>query len=561
MTTDDTGAGGIDDTGADEIDEVDEVGADGADEAGGADLDDADDADGTGAVGTDLDDADADETGAGSDGPDDVSTGVDGTGRDRNDRAGRSQARRLRGGRDGATRRAAATRDSSDREGFARVQAELRERWPESRLDPSLDRIRALVDLLGDPQTSYPVIHVAGTNGKTTTTRIIDALLRGFGLRVGRFTSPDLSSVTERISLDGEPVSERLFVETYDDIRPYLELVDKDQPHPLSYFEVLTAMGFAAFADAPVDVAVIEVGMGGRWDSTNVADGRVAVVTPIGLDHMAYLGDTLDKIAGEKAGIIKADSVAVLAGQEREAADVLQLRAIEVGASVAREGAEFGVLTRSVAVGGQVISVQGLAAVYDELFLPLHGAHHAQNAAVALAAVEVFLGVGGTTGGLDIQIVREALLGVSSPGRLEVVRGAPTVIVDAAHNPHGMTATVAALAESFSFRRLVGVLAVLADKDATAMLVLLEPVLDEIVIAENSSPRALPADDLAAVAVEIFGAERVVVEPRLDDAIETAIGLAEEGEAQLGGSGVLITGSVVTAGDARTLLGAGRRSR
>ena len=561
MTTDDTGAGGIDDTGADEIDEVDEVGADGADEAGGADLDDADDADGTGAVGTDLDDADADETGAGSDGPDDVSTGVDGTGRDRNDRAGRSQARRLRGGRDGATRRAAATRDSSDREGFARVQAELRERWPESRLDPSLDRIRALVDLLGDPQTSYPVIHVAGTNGKTTTTRIIDALLRGFGLRVGRFTSPDLSSVTERISLDGEPVSERLFVETYDDIRPYLELVDKDQPHPLSYFEVLTAMGFAAFADAPVDVAVIEVGMGGRWDSTNVADGRVAVVTPIGLDHMAYLGDTLDKIAGEKAGIIKGDSVAVLAGQEREAADVLQLRAIEVGASVAREGAEFGVLTRSVAVGGQVISVQGLAAVYDELFLPLHGAHHAQNAAVALAAVEVFLGVGGTTGGLDIQIVREALLGVSSPGRLEVVRGAPTVIVDAAHNPHGMTATVAALAESFSFRRLVGVLAVLADKDATAMLVLLEPVLDEIVIAENSSPRALPADDLAAVAVEIFGAERVVVEPRLDDAIETAIGLAEEGEAQLGGSGVLITGSVVTAGDARTLLGAGRRSR
>ncbi|HEY6747628.1 MAG TPA: folylpolyglutamate synthase/dihydrofolate synthase family protein [Mycobacteriales bacterium] len=479
-------------------------------------------------------------------------TGPAGAGRAK---AGRSKSGRDAGGRDGGAG------DGADRDGFARVQAELRDRWPESRLDPTLDRIRALTDLLGDPQRSFPVIHVAGTNGKTTTTRIIDALLRGFGLRVGRFTSPDLASVTERISLDGEPISERTFVETYDDIRPYLELVDKDQPVPLSYFEVLTAMGFAAFADAPVDVAVIEVGMGGRWDSTNVADGRVAVVTPIGLDHMAYLGDTLDKIAGEKAGIIKADSVAVLAAQEREAADVLQLRAIEVGASVAREGAEFGVLTRAVAVGGQVISVQGLAAVYDELFLPLHGAHHAQNAAVALAAVEVFLGAGANTGGIDIDVVREAMLGVSSPGRLEVVRGAPTVIVDAAHNPHGMTATVAALAESFSFRRLVGVMAVLADKDATAMLVLLEPVLDEIVIAENSSPRAMPADDLAAVAVEIFGAERVVVEPRLDDAIESAIGLAEEGEEQLGGSGVLVTGSVVTAGEARTLLGAGRRSR
>jgi dihydrofolate synthase/folylpolyglutamate synthase len=450
---------------------------------------------------------------------------------------------------------------AADRAELARVQSELRERWPESRLDPSLDRIRALVDLLGDPQRSFPVIHVAGTNGKTTTTRIIDALLRGFGLRVGRFTSPDLASVTERISLDGEPISDRRFVETYDDIRPYLQLVDKDQPIPLSYFEVLTAMGLAAFADAPVDVAVIEVGLGGSWDSTNVVDGRVAVVTPIGLDHMTYLGDTLAQIAGEKAGIIKPDSVAVLAAQEREAADVLQLRAIEVGATVAREGAEFGVLTRAVAVGGQVISVQGLAGVYDELFLPLHGAHQAQNAAVALAAVEVFLGAGAQTGGIDLDVVRGALLGVSSPGRLEVVRGAPTVIVDAAHNPHGMTATVAALEESFSFRRLIGVVAVLADKDATGMLVLLEPVLDEIVVTENSSPRGMEADDLAALAVQVFGADRVVVEPRLDDAIEVAVGLAEEGEEQLGGSGVLVTGSVVTAGEARTLLGAGPRSR
>ncbi len=444
-----------------------------------------------------------------------------------------------------------------DRAELARVQAELRERWPESRLDPSLDRIRALVDLLGDPQRGYPVIHVGGTNGKTTTARMIDAVLRGFGLRVGRFTSPDLSSVTERISLDGEPISARRFVEVYDDIRPYLTLVDKDQPIPLSYFEVLTAMGFAAFADAPVDVAVVEVGMGGAWDSTNVADGRVSVVTPVALDHTAYLGDTIEQIAVEKAGIIKPGSVAVLATQPPAAAEVLLRRVAEVGATVAREGSEFGVAARSVAVGGQVLTVQGLGGVYDELFLPLHGAHQAENAAVAVAAVEAFLGAGADTGVIDVEVVREALLAVSSPGRLEALRSAPTVLVDAAHNPHGMAATVAALAESFSFRRLIGVVAVLGDKDVGGMLAVLEPVLDEIVVTENSSPRRLPVDDLAAIAVEVFGAERVAVEPRLDDAIETAVQLAEEGEEQLGGSGVLVTGSVVTAGEARTLLGGG----
>jgi dihydrofolate synthase/folylpolyglutamate synthase len=444
-----------------------------------------------------------------------------------------------------------------DRVEFTRVRAELRERWPESRLDPSLDRIRMLVDLLGDPQRSYPVIHVGGTNGKTTTVRIIDAVLRGFGLRVGRFTSPDLSSVTERISLDGEPISTRRFVETYEDVKPYLMLVDKEQPIPLSYFEVLTAMGFVAFADAPVDVAVVEVGMGGTWDSTNVVDGRVAVVTPVALDHMAYLGDSLDKIAAEKAGIIKPGAVAVLAAQQAAAAEVLLRRVAEVGATVAREGSEFGVAGRSVAVGGQVLAVQGLGGVYDELFLPLHGAYQAENTAVALAAVEAFLGAGADTGVIDTEVVREALLGVSSPGRLEALRSAPTVLVDAAHNPHGMAATVAALQESFSFRRLIGVLAVLGDKDVPGMLATLEPVLDEVVVTENSSPRRLPVDDLAALAVEIYGAERVAVEPRLDDAIETAVRLAEDGDEQLGGSGVLVTGSVVTAGEARTLLGGG----
>jgi dihydrofolate synthase/folylpolyglutamate synthase len=441
---------------------------------------------------------------------------------------------------------------------FARVEAELRTRWPESQLEPSRDRVAALVDLLGRPQALYPVVHITGTNGKTSTTRMVDALLREFGLRVGRFTSPHLTSVTERIAVDGRPIDTERFVQIYDEIAPYLELVDKEQPLRLTYFEVLTAMAFVAFADTPVDVAVVEVGMGGRWDSTNVADAKVAVVTPISIDHANYLGGTVEAIAGEKAGIIKAGSVAVLAEQPPTAAEVLVRRAAEVGAEVAREGAEFGVFRRLVALGGQQLLLRGLGGMYDDIFLPLHGAHQAQNAACALAAVEAFFGAG-AAGSLDLETVRGGFGAVTSPGRLETVRTAPTVLLDAAHNPAGMAATVTALGEAFDFRRLVGVVAVLSDKDVPGMLTVLEPVLDEIVVTGNSSPRALPPDDLAGLAVEAFGADRVVVEPRLDDAIEAAVQLAEEGEEQIGGSGVLVTGSVVTVGEARTLLGAGRR--
>lgn len=452
--------------------------------------------------------------------------------------------------------------DADAQRDLARVEAELSTRWPEDTIDPSLVRIQALVDVLGSPQRAYPVIHIAGTNGKTSTARMVEALLRGFGLRTGRFTSPHLSSVTERISVDGEPISARRFVEVYADVAPYLAMVDADQPIRLSYFEVLTAMGFVAFADAPVDVAVVEVGLGGTWDTTNVADGRIAVVTPIGLDHTDRLGDTLTAIAGEKAGILKPGATAVLAGQRPEAAEVLLRRAGELGLTVARQGEEFGVTGRRVGVGGQLLDLHGLGGAYPELFLPLHGAHQAQNASCALAAVEAFFGAGAATGTIDVGVVREAFAAVTSPGRLEPVRSAPTVLVDAAHNPAGMSATVAALAEAFAFGHLVGVLAMLRDKDVRGMLGILEPLLDEVVVTANSSPRCLPADDLAALAVDVFGAERVTVETRLDDAVETAVRLAEEasvrGDVELGGSGVLVTGSVVTAGEARALLGAPR---
>jgi len=437
---------------------------------------------------------------------------------------------------------------------FRRVEAALAARIPQ-RMIPDLTRIADLVDLLGAPQRSFPSVHVAGTNGKTSTTRLVDALLRSFGLRTGRTTSPHLESVRERICLSGAPLSPEAFARVYDEVAPYAELVDARHPDRVTYHEMLTAMAFAAFADAPVDVAVVEVGMGGTWDATNVVDGAVAVVTPIGLDHTQWLGDTVEQIATEKAGIVKSGSTLVMAQQSLDAARVLMARAVEVGATVAREGIEFGVLSRRVAVGGQLLTLRGLGGDYGEVFLPLHGAHQASNAACALAAVEAFLG--GGRGLLDVEAVREGFAQADSPGRLEVVRTSPTVLLDGAHNPAGAAALVTAVGEEFAFTRLVGVVAMLADKDVRSVLETLEPVLAAVVVTQSTSPRAMPADELAEVAVDVFGADRVEVELRLDDAIDTAIAQAED--ETLGGSGVLVTGSIVTVGEARTLLRRGTR--
>ena len=432
--------------------------------------------------------------------------------------------------------------------------AALEARWPENVIEPTLARIAALTDLLGHPQAGYPVIHITGTNGKSSTARMIESLLRSFGLRTGLFTSPHLVDARERICLDGEPIDAERLLATWDEIAPYVDVVDAnslaDGGVRLSYFEVMTGLAYAAFADAPVDVAVVEVGLGGGWDSTNVADGTVAVVTPIGLDHMEYLGDTITDIAREKAGIIKSGAVAVLAQQELDAAEVLLERAVEVDATVAREGIEFGVAGRGLAVGGQVLALRGLNAEYDEVFLPLFGEHQAHNAAVALAAVEAFLG---GVGPLDADLVRAGFAAVTSPGRLEVVRRGPTIIVDAAHNPHGAQALAQALADSFDFTGLVGVVGVLSDKDALGLLVALEPALDRVVITQPSSARALDAHALGNIAREVFGDDRVLVEPALPDALDRAVALAEE-TGEYGGAGVLVTGSVVLVGDARRAL-------
>ncbi|MFE5871019.1 bifunctional folylpolyglutamate synthase/dihydrofolate synthase [Streptomyces roseifaciens] len=437
------------------------------------------------------------------------------------------------------------------------VEAELAGRWGETKLDPSLVRIEALMDILGQPQRAYPAIHITGTNGKTSTARMIESLLGAFDLRTGRYTSPHVQSITERISLDGAPIPAERFIETYRDIQPYVEMVDEREEHRLSFFEVMTAMAYAAFADAPVDVAVVEVGMGGTWDATNVIDAGVAVVTPISLDHTDRLGATPGDIAGEKGGIVKQDATVVLAQQPVDAAQVLLKRSVEVDATVAREGMEFGVVSREVAVGGQLLTLRGLGGEYPELFLPLYGAHQAHNAAVALAAVEAFFGIGSQHARtLDADTVRRAFAQVSSPGRLEVVRRSPTVVLDAAHNPAGAQVTAEAVTEAFGFSRLIGVVGASADKDVRGLLEAFEPVFAEVVVTRNSTPRSMDPDELAAIAVEVFGAERVQVEPRLDDALEAAITLAEE-EAEFSGAGVLVTGSVITVGEARLLLGKG----
>lgn len=432
---------------------------------------------------------------------------------------------------------------------IAEISEELNRRWPESKIEPSLDRITMLLDYLGNPQTTFRSIHIAGTNGKTSTSRMIDSLLQGFGIRTGRYTSPHLEDIRERISLNGEIITPEYFAYTYDDIKPYIELVDAQSKHPLSYFEVLTAMAYAAFADAPIDVAVIECGMGGAWDATNVIDSDVAVMTPIGLDHQEYLGNTIADIAQTKSGIFRPGKPSVLAHQTREAAEVLIRESARIESIPLREGLDFSLLHRDVAVGGQLLTIQGIGGTYEDIFLPLHGRHQASNATLALTAVEAFLGGGAER--LDVEVVRDGFANVSSPGRLEVIHRNPTIIIDAAHNPHGAIALNEALAEEFAFDKLIAIVAMLADKDVTNFLAELSNVADEVIVTENSSPRAMPTEELFAIASEIFDEGQITSAGSLKRAIELAIDRTSHPTQSIG---ILITGSVVTVGAARSLL-------
>ncbi len=431
------------------------------------------------------------------------------------------------------------------------LEVELIRRAPESDIEPTLDRIESLLDLLGLPQQAYPSVHVAGTNGKSSTVRMIDSLLTAFGLRTGRFTSPHLQSIRERIAIDGRPISDERLLAAWDEVSPFLEIVEGDGGRSMTFFEVVTAIAFVAFADAPVAAAVVEVGLGGTWDATNVVEAPVGVVMPVDVDHVDWLGHDIVSIAEAKAGIIKPEMLVVVAQQLPEVGEVLMQRVVEVGAQAAREGFEFGVLDRRVAVGGQLLQMRGLAGEYNDVFLPLHGPHQAHNAVCALAAVEGMIGGGREI--LAADIVQQGFAEVSVPGRLEVMRTSPTVIVDVAHNPAGAAALAAAIGDAFTFDRLVGVVGVLDDKDASGILAALEPILSEVVVTQSHSPRALDPRRLGDLATEIFGAGRVVVEPSLPEALSRAVTSAED-EGAVGGVGVLVTGSVTVVGEARTLL-------
>ncbi len=434
----------------------------------------------------------------------------------------------------------------ADRAAAEAVHAELLARIGEATPQPRLEPTRRAAELLGDPHRSFAMVHITGTNGKTSTARMIESILRAYGLRTGLLTSPHLTRLNERIVIDGEPISDRMLADTYGDIAPYLLMVDAELTAngeaALSNFEALTLLAYAAFADAPVDVAVVEVGMGGEWDSTNIADGDVAVITPIALDHEKFLGATVAEIARTKAGIIKPAATVVTALQQVTAMDEITAAAEHDEAELVCEGVGFSLLDARLAVGGQLIDVRGRAGEYTELFLPLFGLHQAQNAAVAIAAVESFLGNG--TQRLTDEVLAEGLGTVTSPGRLQLIGIEPSVLIDAAHNPHGADALAKAVLASFAFESVTAIVGVLDDKDARGIIEALDPVVDRFVISTSGTARSVAVDALGATAVSIAGADRVSVEPDLATAIESA-------RRDAGPSGaVLITGSVTMAGQA-----------
>ncbi|MCU1440611.1 MAG: bifunctional folylpolyglutamate synthase/dihydrofolate synthase [Rhodoglobus sp.] len=433
-----------------------------------------------------------------------------------------------------------------------RVYAELLARIGEAAPQPRLEATRRAVELLGDPQRSYPIIHVTGTNGKTSTSRMTESILRAYGLRTGLMTSPHLVRVNERIVIDGQPISNRALAANWADIRPFLDLVDAElvanSDEPLTFFEALTVLAFASFADAPVDVAVIEVGMGGEWDSTNVGDGQVAVFSPIALDHTQRLGSTVAEIARTKAGIIKPVANVVSAEQSPDALAELQRAAELTESSLAVEGTGFALESSAVAVGGQVITVRGLAGTYADLFLPLFGDHQGHNAVLAIAAVESFLGAGSQT--LDGAVLAEGLATASSPGRLQIIGTEPTVIVDAAHNPHGATALAAALATYFTFDEIAIVLGVLQDKDARGIVEVLAPVATSIYVTQSQSERAVPAEELVEIVREFTD------ETTDFDSFGDAVQQARTWAAESPGRAVVVTGSITLVGEAIALAAA-----
>lgn len=424
------------------------------------------------------------------------------------------------------------------------VMDALLTRIPENKLRPRIEPTRRAVELLGDPQKTYRVIHVTGTNGKTTTTRIIERILRELGLRTGRFTSPHLVRLNERMAIDGEPVGDQQLAEVWADIEPILALVDAELEAAgdtkLTFFEALAVLGFAVFADAPVDVLVLEVGMGGEWDSTNVADGDVAVFTPISIDHTERLGGTIAEIAKTKSGIIKPQAIVVSSEQPTDALSVISQRAAELAEQFLVYGQNFEVFDVTADANGQRFSVKTLTSEYRDLFIPLHGEYQAENAALAISAVEAFFG---TANRLFDDVLRVAIADATSPGRLQIVSRQPLTILDAAHNAGGAESLARAMKNSFASPPSIAVLSILSDKDASALLRALDQTFEMFVITQSSSPRAIEVEVLAKLAREVFGDNRVEVAPNIEQGLKLAQDLVVEGGA------IVVTGSITLVGD------------
>ena len=425
------------------------------------------------------------------------------------------------------------------------VLEKLLHRIPENKIRPRLEPTKRAVELLGDPQKAYRIIHVTGTNGKTSTTRFIERILREHGLRTGRFTSPHLVRLNERMALDGEPVSDEQLISVYADIEPILEFVDQELKeageNPLTFFEALAVLGFAVFADAPVDVLVLEVGMGGAWDSTNVADGDVAVFTPIGLDHMDRLGNTVQEIAETKSGIIKSGSIVISSAQSPEALAVLEKAAAKTAESFKLQGRDFDVAVAIPNATGQSISFSGLAGNYGPYEAPVFGTHQSQNLAVAVSAVEAFLGGGKIA--ISDDVLRTAIADASSPGRLQLVKTEPPLLLDGAHNPSGAVSLASTLRSEFSGQPLVAVVAVLAEKDAEGLLSNLAGVFESVVITESSSPRSMPIAELEPLASESLGGDVMAFSD-----FRAALDRAKEIASEITGM-VVVTGSITLVGD------------
>ncbi|MFV0434767.1 MAG: bifunctional folylpolyglutamate synthase/dihydrofolate synthase [Leucobacter sp.] len=429
-----------------------------------------------------------------------------------------------------------------------RVYEELLTRVGEANPRPRIEPVRRLAELAGSPQLSYPVIQIAGTNGKTSTSRAVESLLRAHGLRTGLFTSPHLVDFTERFEIDGEPIDGEVLAASWDELRLPLEVVDAELEAaghgPITFFEALAVLAYAAFADAPVEVAVIEVGMGGEWDATNIADASVAVFTPIDLDHTDVLGPDIETIARTKAGIVKRGSTVVTAEQDPAALIELEDAAERCDARFIVQGRDFRLIEDRLAVGGRQIDVIGLTGrPYDPAFVPLFGRHQSENVTLAIAAVEAFFG---SERPVPEEVLDEGLAQLSSPGRLQLIGTDPSVYVDAAHNPHGAEALVRAFTESFCFDELAIVVGVLAEKDAEGLLRALAPIAHRVTVTPVASPRSIDASALSRLSEEAIPDTPIEIAESLPEALDEARAWAERAE----GRAVLVVGSVLLAGEA-----------